>query len=257
MHDDDVALPARLQRQVTYMRQHKLDVCGTWYRRVATISGAPGRPAVGDESIKAGLLFQPPLLHPSVTMRREAFDRAGGYDPAFSRAAEDYDLWTRLAANDARFGNVPEVLMNYRLSPRQASRIHDAEQASLARDIRARYLAACGVPASAEQINVHVRVRDPVPITSLDELRAFETWLLALREHFRGKQEAAQVVARQWLFVGCRAAGLGMSCWKLWRRSPLVAAMNTTQATLLLGLCVGRVGYRSAPYRLLEPFTPA
>jgi hypothetical protein len=67
----------------------------------------------------------------------------------------------------------------------------------------------------------------------------------------------ARVVARQWLFVGCPAAGLGMACWKLWRASPLAAAMNTTQATLLLGLCVGRVRYRSAPYRLLEPFAPA
>jgi len=257
MHDDDVAYPPRLETQVMFIDTHGLDICGTWYRRFGHVPGGIARPPVDDGAIKAALHFQPPLLHPSVLMRRDWVLRIGGYSAEFQRAAEDYDLWTRLAAAGARFGNVPQVLMRYRLSAVQASRVFNSEQAALAHRIRARYLADCGISASQEEVDLHVRVRDPAPIESLDELRAFEAWLVRLREHFAGNPAAAQVVAQQWLFIGCRGAGLGMRCWRVWRASPLAAAISPKKAALLFALCAGRVRYRSAPYRLLEPFAPA
>jgi len=257
MHDDDVAYPARLETQAMFIDTRGLDICGTWYRRFGHVPGGIAQPPVDDGAIKAALHFQPPLLHPSVLMRRDWALRIGGYSDEFQRAAEDYDLWTRLAAAGARFGNVPQVLMRYRLSAVQASRVFNSEQAALAHRIRARYLADCGIPASQEQVDLHVRVRDPAPIESLDELRAFEAWLVWLREHFAGNPAAAQVVAQQWLFIGCRGAGLGMRCWRMWRASPLAAAISPRKAVVLLALCAGRVRYRSAPYRLLEPFAPA
>lgn len=257
MHDDDVAFPSRLEAQVIFIAAHGLDVCGTWYRRFGRVSGGVARPPVGDGAIKAALHFQPPLLHPSVLMRRDWILRIGGYGAEFQRAAEDYDLWTRLAAAGARFGNVPQVLMRYRLSAIQASRVFNSEQTALAHRIRARYLADCRIPASPEQVDLHVRVRDPAPIESLEELRAFENWLISLREHFVANPAGADVVARQWLYLGCRAAGLGMPCWRLWRSSPLAAATPRQKSALLLGLCAGRVRYRSAAYRLLEPFASA
>lgn len=256
MHDDDLCLPARLATQLAFASEHRLDVCGSWYRRFGWLPGGVGRPPEHDEAIKAGLLFQPPILHPSVLMRRATLVDAGGYSTAYP-LAEDYELWTRLAARGARFGNVPRVLLRYRVSRHQASRRFNAEQERYAQQIRARYLAACGIPAEPAQVDLHVRVREPVPIRSLKELRAFEAWLLTLREHFRDVPVAADVVARQWLFVGCRAAGLGMSCWRVWRASALAAATSGRKAAVLFGLCAGRVEYRSAPYRLLEPFAPA
>lgn len=257
MHDDDIALPTRLEKQLSHIRTHELDVCGTWYRRLSRIAAGIACPPVDDDTIKLSLYFQPPILHPSVIMRREALERVGGYDASFAQAAEDYDLWARLAIDGARFGNVPEVLMQYRLSPIQASRIHCDTQTNLARTIRARYLAARGVPATPEQIALHVRVREPKSIESLDELYAFEGWLLTLREHFSNRPLAAAVIAQQWLFIGCRAAGLGMRCWREWRASPLAAATAPKKTALLLALCAGRVRYRSPVYRLLEPFAPA
>lgn len=256
MDDDDLCLPERLATQLAFGSEHRLDVCGSWYRRFGWLPGGVGRPPEHDEAIKAGLLFQPPILHPSVLMRRATLVDAGGYSAAYPHA-EDYELWTRLAARGARFGNVPRVLLRYRVSRHQVSRKSNAQQAHSAQRIRARYLAACGIPAEPAQVDLHVRVREPVPIRSLDELRAFEAWLLVLREYFRAVPIAADVVARQWLFVGCRAAGLGMSCWRVWRASPLAAATSGRQAALLFWLCATRLEYRSAPYRLLEPFAPA
>ncbi|MEW6168619.1 MAG: glycosyltransferase [Pseudomonadota bacterium] len=256
MDDDDLCLPERLAIQLAFASERGLDVCGSWYRRFGWLPGGIGCPSVHDEAIKAGLLFQPPILHPSVLMRRATLLDAGGYSTAYPHA-EDYELWTRLAARGARFGNVPRVLLRYRVSRHQVSRQSNAQQARSAQGIRAQYLAACGIAASPAQVELHVRVREPVPIRSLDELRAFEAWLLTLREHFHDVPVAADAVARQWLFVGCRAAGLGMSCWRVWKASPLAAATAGRKASLLLALCAGRVEYRSAPYRLLEPFAPA
>lgn len=256
MDDDDLCTPQRLAVQLAYAQTHRLDVCGSWYRRFGYLPGGAGRPATDHEAIVAGLLFQPPLLHPSVLMRRSVVVNAGGYDTEYPHA-EDYELWTRLATSGARFGNVPHVLLHYRLSRSQVSRAFNPQQVTSAQRIRARYLAACGVPASDVQVDLHVRVRDSAPIASVADLRAFEAWLVRLREHFAGDPVAAQVVAQQWLFIGCRGAGLGMRCWHMWRASPLAAAISSGKAALLLALCAARVRYRSAPYRLLEPFAPA
>lgn len=256
MDDDDLCMPQRLAVQLAYAQTHRLDVCGSWYRRFGWLPGGAGRPATDHEAIVAGLLFQPSLLHPSVLIRRSVVANAGGYDTEYPHA-EDYELWTRLATAGARFGNAPHVLLRYRMSRNQVSRAFNPQQVTSAQRIRARYLADCGISASQEEVDLHVRVRDPAPIQSLDELRAFEAWLVRLREHFAGNPATAQVVAQQWLFIGCRSAGLGMRCWRMWRASPLAAAISPKKAAMLFALCAARVRYRSAPYRLLEPFAPA
>ena len=53
-----------------------------------------------------------PFVHSSVMFRTELARRLGGFRPAF-RAAEDYDLWLRLA-EAAQVANLPEPLVEYR-----------------------------------------------------------------------------------------------------------------------------------------------
>lgn len=256
MDDDDLALPQRLERQLEYATTHKLDVCGTWYRRFGWLPGGVGCPSTQHDAIVAGLLFRPPILHPSVLMKRSLLIDANGYRSEYPHA-EDYELWTRLAAIGARFGNVPEVLLKYRVSRHQISRRANSKQVHSARFIQERYLASMDIPATPEQVALHVRVRDPVPIDSLTELQEFEAWLLYLHEHFHRSTLAADEIAQQWLFVGCRAAGLGAACWKMWKKSSLAAVIGSNKRALLFGLCASRMRYRSAPYRLLEPFAGA
>jgi GT2 family glycosyltransferase len=257
MHDDDISLPQRLVQQLSYANHFALDVCGTWCQRFGRTLGGIARPPTEDEAIRTSLHFQPALLHPSVLIKRRWLETVGGYDENCHLAAEDFDLWTRLAIAGARFGNVPKVLLRYRVSPAQASRVFNTEQVLLAHNIRARYLIACGLTATPEQMMLQVRVRDPDPIESMRDLHAFEDWLLTLQRKFAASSLAAKVVARQWLFVGCRAAGLGMRCWRVWRASPLAAATDSKKAALLATLCAGRIRYRAGVYRLFEAFAPA
>jgi glycosyltransferase involved in cell wall biosynthesis len=60
-----------------------------------------------------------PTCHPSVMMRRDAYERAGGYRAEF-RVGQDWDLWYRLAAL-GKFQIVPEILYTAQINPRSIS----------------------------------------------------------------------------------------------------------------------------------------
>jgi glycosyltransferase involved in cell wall biosynthesis len=126
MDADDIAHPERLARQAEFLLRHpEVDVVGS---RVAMLPrGSLPRyeswvnGLLTHEQILADLFVESPLPHPSVMMRRESFERAGGYR-ASSAWPEDYDLWMRLALGGARFAKLPEVLLFWRDRPERASR---------------------------------------------------------------------------------------------------------------------------------------
>lgn len=249
MDDDDWAYPERIAQQVTYLDAHSLDVCGTWYRRIAGWQRSTMRPPTEPEVIQAELLFQPPLLHPSVLMRKAVFERHGGYRTDYPHA-EDYELWTRLAPY-CRLGNVPLVLMDYHLTANQVSRLHNASQSEAAQRIRREYLQRLGIPHDADEATRHACLRAPQPIDTLMELELAGEWLITLTCHF--PEEMHRVFTRQWFMCAVRAAGLGRAAYRLWASSVLAAAEPPLRRAMLWSLCTLRLRYRSAPYRWLEP----
>ena len=125
MDSDDISLPDRLRRQVTYMRDHPdvvalgtaFDVIDARGRTTRTV-----HPPLTDAAIRSALLRGNPLCHPTVMLRRSVVLAAGGYLGAGIHA-EDYDLWSRLLLDPAsRFANLPEVCLGYRLAPTGAAR---------------------------------------------------------------------------------------------------------------------------------------
>lgn len=248
MDDDDVAYPQRIERQLAHMRAEKLDVCGSGYRRVAGWRRSIARPPTEHDRILGELLFQPPLLHPSVMIRREVFERHGAYSETAPHA-EDYQLWVRLMPF-VRFGNCPEVLLDYTLSAAQVSRRHNAQQVETARALRVQALRQLGIPHTPEQARIHMGLRDPVAIESLAQLDEIHAWLCTLSGHLR--PAARPAVQRQWFLQCVRAAGLGPAAYHAYEASPLAAATGKQRA-MLWGLCQLRLRYRSPLYDRLEP----
>jgi len=248
MDDDDIAHPQRIARQLAYMQEKELDVCDTWYRRRAGWRRSIARPAVEHGRILGELLFQPPLLHPSVMFRRTVFERFGGYSETAPHA-EDYELWVRLMGH-VRFGNCPEILMDYTLSPAQISRHYNAKQVETARSLRIRALAQLAIRHTPAQAAIHAQLRDPSPIRTLDELERIHDWLLTLFPQLH--PEAQTVVQRQWFLQCVRAAGLGPVVFQRFRSSPL-AKVGAGQQGALWVLCKSRLKYRSRLYNQLEP----
>ena len=146
MDGDDVALPERFARQVGFLDANPdHGVIGTQIWTIDTRghhrSAQPVDHPLSADVIAAALTTASPLCHPSVMMRRDVLEAAGGYRPAY-RHCEDYDLWLRLAER-TRIANLPDRLHLYRYSPSQVSHRHVLAQrygvavARLARAARA------------------------------------------------------------------------------------------------------------------------
>jgi len=137
MDADDIAHPARLEKQLVHLRQTGADLCGSWICFFGDRRGEWQLP-VEDEAIKAHLMFNTALAHPTV-MARASLLKAHPYDPAMS-CAEDYALWCELAICGAAFSNVPESLLDYRTHAGQISQSRADTQRATGQKVRSRYI---------------------------------------------------------------------------------------------------------------------
>jgi glycosyltransferase involved in cell wall biosynthesis len=149
MDADDVSIPGRLAASAALLdRDPTLGVVGTLVeafaddgevgegtrRYVAWMNGL-----VSPEDHDRDRFVESPLCHPSVTMRREALERAGGYQDV--PWAEDYDLWLRIHASGFRIAKVPWVGLRWRQHAERAT-LRDPRYALDRFDLlKARYLA--------------------------------------------------------------------------------------------------------------------
>jgi glycosyltransferase involved in cell wall biosynthesis len=131
---DDRALPERLDRQMRYLNAHPdVGLLGSWAQEIDESGKRRGqlRPATEHAELDRILMRANPFVHSSVMFRGELARRAGGFRAAF-RAAEDYDLWLRLA-EIARLANLPENLVEYRVHGENVTSRNATRQAFSAR----------------------------------------------------------------------------------------------------------------------------
>ena len=128
MDCDDICLPDRLRKQVTYLDANpRIGVVGSNMRVVdqdLKFRFESNLPLV-HALITWGLVFSASLADPSTMIRRELLHVVGGYDEA-CRTADDTEMWTRLI-QQTRFANLPDILMLYRRHPNAIS-VKDREQ---------------------------------------------------------------------------------------------------------------------------------
>jgi glycosyltransferase involved in cell wall biosynthesis len=120
MDADDICHSERLCTQLDFLQANPdVDVVGTQIELIGEDGTTIGRRRFPTEhgTIVAALRRKNPISHPSVCFRREVVLGAGGYQHP-ERPAQDYDLWCRLALRGARFANLDQALLRYRLHPR-------------------------------------------------------------------------------------------------------------------------------------------
>jgi glycosyltransferase involved in cell wall biosynthesis len=98
------------------------------------------------EALFAERFVESPLCHPSVTLRREVLERAGGYREG--PFPEDWELWLRLLEGGHRLRSVPQVLHRWRDHDARATRVDARYGLERHQALKADYLAARfrGVP---------------------------------------------------------------------------------------------------------------
>ncbi|MCW1921818.1 glycosyltransferase [Luteolibacter arcticus] len=99
------------------------------------------------EAIANARFIENPVIHPTVLMRRRAFDAVGGYREV--PWAEDHDLWLRMLQHGARFAKVTERLLAWRDSADRLTRSDGRYHEKARQQMRAHFLSA--LPAVREQ----------------------------------------------------------------------------------------------------------
>lgn len=129
MDADDIALTDRFRLQVEFMEKNSsIGLLGGAVEYVNAEGKTLGisRNPSGDGEIREALASCSPFWHPTVMMRREAFESVGGYRKAFVQA-EDYDLWLRIAER-FQMANLESAIVQYRFHPQQVSVQHRKKQ---------------------------------------------------------------------------------------------------------------------------------
>lgn len=122
MDADDIAVTDRFKKQLAFMKDNSLAMCGTYADIVneqGTIIGTLSYPP-NTTVIKSFTLLHNPFIHSSVMMLHEVLTSAGIYS-SFFKHTEDYELWTRIVYKN-RTGNIPEKLMQYRIHGEQITK---------------------------------------------------------------------------------------------------------------------------------------
>ena len=153
MDADDLMLPERLARQIEFLRGHPDCVAVGAQVEVIDPYGAPVERLahkLTHEEIEAELLtgcgFA--MVHPVVTMRREAVVRAGGYRSQYD-TQEDLDVFLRLA-EVGRLANLPECLLKYRQHYESINHTKFEKQRALKRVLMEETYRRRGLPVPAE-----------------------------------------------------------------------------------------------------------
>lgn len=115
MDADDIALPARLEKQVAFLEQHPEYMwCGT-NTYLFDADGIWGERKMPEEPQKTDYLKFSPYIHPTVVYRTEIFTQMKGYDESSQTLrCEDYELFMRFHQAGYRGYNIQESLFQYR-----------------------------------------------------------------------------------------------------------------------------------------------
>ncbi len=144
---DDVTHPRRLAEQVEYLSACRdVAAAGTRVRYFPHEDVGWGARRYADwlngladpDALARDIFVECPIAHPTLMIRRSAFDEVGGY--RVNGWPEDYDLILRLHVAGARLANLPRVLHFWREGSRRASRTDPRYTAEAFRHCKIHYL---------------------------------------------------------------------------------------------------------------------
>ena len=142
MDADDISLPTRFEKQVSYMNKHpECVVCGTLIQRFKDKKNI-GKPigVIGDDvRLKEYLFRDACFMHPTVLFRADVVKKNKlKYDINYLHA-EDYKFWIDMS-DYGEFHNLNEPLLKYRLSDGQISQINKSVQFQTSNRCRREYI---------------------------------------------------------------------------------------------------------------------
>lgn len=119
MDADDISLPDRFEKQVTYLEEHPdVDVVGGAIEEIdgnGQLRGKHVEYPLTHEECRKFFRYRDPLAHPAVMFRPTFFEKVpNGYRPEY-RKNQDTMLWYDGFLNGCIFANLPDTILNFRV----------------------------------------------------------------------------------------------------------------------------------------------
>ena len=139
MDADDVSLPERLQCELEFMEEHKLDfvISNVDYLRGEYIDGEVETPALFPEAFAECQKYTNFSTHPTWLLKKKVYDELQGYRDV--KHCEDYEFVLRAIQRGFRVGRTKEVLLHYRMRENGISISYAFEQYEKTKYIRRMY----------------------------------------------------------------------------------------------------------------------
>jgi glycosyltransferase involved in cell wall biosynthesis len=226
MDADDISLPERLGRQVVFMdRNPGIGISSAWIRLFGAGYSEIWRYLEDDAGIKARLIFESVIMHPTVIIRKELLTKHSLYYNSNASHAEDYDLWVRCAKYTS-FANIDDVLLKYRMHDKKVGKVHGDEQQDTVNQIRMQQLRALGIEPTKTEEMLHNDLARWIFQPTMKFVKSTEAWLLKLQaaneKCDRYPSPAFSIVlAERWYAVCFCANKLGVWTWRTFMGSPL------------------------------------
>lgn len=118
MDADDISMPERFERQMTFMEDHPdIECLGTWAIEIKSDGSKYYRKQLPEthEGCRELFMIRDCMIHPTVMFRRSYIEKSGLYslDTYFG---EDTMMWAQGFVNGCKFANLPEYLFKFRLN---------------------------------------------------------------------------------------------------------------------------------------------
>lgn len=235
MDADDIAVPERLEWQLSFMDQNpEIEILGGKYEIIGDEQGVPVIPLLNDE-IKATLLFNNPICHPSVMLRTDIFKK---YKIKFGEfkfnddfgfkvtEIEDYIFWHKLKRVTS-FHNLDKVILKYRKEGQNFSTANKDIILSRKKEFYKSILMELNVIPDEFNLLLHIDISNIIDSTSVSDLVKFSDYLSGLLDNnFKKKiyphSALVKIVEQKWnrlfFFLPSLGSNYVFAYWKCSRR---------------------------------------
>ena len=166
MDADDVSMPERLMKQVSFMELNpQVGISGTCSEIIGYGMGH-GNYSQDDQTIKFKLLHECHLLHPTLIIRKELiFDNDLFYNEEF-RKNQDYELFLR-GIDITEYANLPDVLIEYRHTEENIKRESYNQQENIF-GIQKQIFLKIGVEITATELELYKNINRQIYSDSMN-----------------------------------------------------------------------------------------
>lgn len=218
MDADDISSPRRLEFQYNFMLNNpKVDICGTNIKVIGT--NQIWKIPISNNSIRAALVFNSPILHPTVVYRKHIICKHNGYNENIIYA-QDYELWHRLSKdNKVCFENIDIPLVYYRITDDDKPASYKKIQKNIADIIREEQIKMLGITPSGKQLALHSKISLLQDFNTLPQLFVAYRWLRFLASSPKTSQALKSLCWQYWKQI-CKSSSCKYISYPLYTLLP-------------------------------------